>query len=155
MLAFGIWHGQPGQANNRSWIAELPPLPSLTEKVSSTADMIWVQLQDTIRLGKLAELLDLNSEELSSLNEKSEIHLYRSGSWIKLPSESVDQLLLISAVMRILSQQPAVLAPPPVVTTAVANRVIPSSPFWRVMGPARLSYAPSTPFSISTRRPPG
>ena len=71
MLAFGIWHGQPGQANNRSWIAELPPLPSLTEKVSFSGDMIWVQLQDTIRLGKLAELLDLNSEELSSLNEKS------------------------------------------------------------------------------------
>ena len=119
MLAFGIWHGQPGQANNRSWIAELPPLPSLTEKASFSGDMIWVQLQDTIRLGKLAELLDLNSEELSSLNEKSEIHLYRSGSWIKLPSESVDQLSLISAVDEdSLRNSPPVLAPPPVVTTA-------------------------------------
>ena len=118
MLALGIWHGQPGQANNRSWVAELPPLPSLTEEVS-TGDMIWVQLQDTIRLGSLAELLDLDGEQLSDLNEKSKTHLYRSGSWLKLPSASADQLTAISAVdEESLRTSPPVLVPPPVVTAA-------------------------------------
>ena len=69
MLAIGIWHGQPGQANNRSWITELPPLPSLTEKLSFRGGMIWVQLQDTIRLEKLAELLSLDPAITAALQE--------------------------------------------------------------------------------------
>ena len=146
MLALGIWHGQPGQANNRSWVAELPPLPSLTEEVS-TGDMIWVQLQDTIRLGSLAELLDLDGEQLSDLNEKSKTHLYRSGSWLKLPSASADQLTAISAVdEESLRTSPPVLVPLRSSPQPVTNRVIPSSLFWRGKVRARLSYAPLTPY---------
>ena len=118
MLVLGIWQGQPGQANNRAWIAELPPLPALTESLSSSDDMIWVQLQDKIRLGRLAELLDLSGDELSNLNEKSDTHLYLSGSWVKLPSISADQLALITAVdAESLRTSPPVLAPPPIVAT--------------------------------------
>ena len=76
MLTLGIWQGQPGQANNRPLIAELPPLPSLTEEEIASDKMIWVQLQERIGLGSLAELLGLQGEELSRLNEKSEAHLY-------------------------------------------------------------------------------
>ena len=98
MLTLGIWQGQPGQANNRPLIAELPPLPSLTEEEIASDKMIWVQLQERIGLGSLAELLGLQGEELSRLNEKSEAHLYLSGSWVKLPAEAVDELEFISAV---------------------------------------------------------
>ena len=65
MLTLGIWQGQPGQANNRPLIAELPPLPSLTEEEIASDKMIWVQLQERIGLGSLAELLGLQGEELS------------------------------------------------------------------------------------------
>ena len=119
MLALGIWHGQPGQANNRPLIADLPPLPSLTEEEISSDTKIWVQLQDQIGLGSLAELLGLQSDELSSLNEKSEAHLYRSGSWVKLPAEASDELEFISAVdAESLRTTPPVLTPPPVGNTA-------------------------------------
>ena len=40
MLTLGIWQGQPGQANNRPLIAELPPLPSLTEEEIASDKMI-------------------------------------------------------------------------------------------------------------------
>ena len=119
MLTLGIWQGQPGQANNRPLIAELPPLPSLTEEEIASDKMIWVQLQERIGLGSLAELLGLQGEELSRLNEKSEAHLYLSGSWVKLPAEAVDELEFISAVdAESRRTSPPVLAPPPVGNTA-------------------------------------
>ena len=122
VLALCIWQGQPGQANNRPLIAELPPLPSLTEDLISSDEMIWVQLEEKIVLGSLADLLDLNGDELSELNEKSETHLYRSGSWVKLPAASVDQLDIVSAIdAESLRSTPPVLAPPPIETTAAVQ----------------------------------
>ena len=75
MLTLGIWQGQPGQANNRPLFAELPPLPSLTEEEIASDKMIWVQLQERIGLGSLAELLGLQGEELSPVHADTAVGL--------------------------------------------------------------------------------
>ena len=109
----------PAVAENHPLVVDLPRLPGLTKEEIASDKMVWVQLQERISLASLAELLGLQDEELSRLNNKSKAHLFLSGAWVKLPDEAVDELEFISAIdAESLRTSPPVLAPLPVRYTA-------------------------------------
>ena len=75
LMAFCVWSGLPGHADNNVFnLAELPPLPVETSQLptpqplndrslptddTNASDSLWFQLTRTISLSRLAEALDL------------------------------------------------------------------------------------------------
>ena len=127
VLSLGLWSSLPGIADNATFdLAELPPLPPLSpnepaavvSKVESSSQ-IWFKVVRATSLRRFAELLKLDREVLSSLNNVPSSHVFEKESWLSLPDFARVVALTLSSLNHSSERQTLpMVAPPPVSATA-------------------------------------
>ena len=139
LMAFCVWSGLPGHADNNVFnLAELPPLPVETSQLptpqplndrslptddTNASDSLWFQLTRTISLTRLAEALDLAPEQLSELNGRETTHLFAAKSWAVVPESLGEKAESIIALDKKSRRDSAPLTtPPPVLEVASVQK---------------------------------
>ena len=139
LMAFCIWSGLPGHADNNVFnLADLPQLPVETSLFSThqplgerplpsddtnASNSLWFQLTRSISLSRLAEALDLSPEQLAELNGRETTHLFTSKSWAVVPESRGDKAELIFGLNKKSRRDSAPLTtPPPVLKVASVQK---------------------------------
>ena len=139
LMAFCVWSGLPGHADNNVFnLAELPPLPVETSQLptpqplsdrllptddTNASDSLWFQLTRSISLSRLAEALDLSPEQLAELNGRETTHLFIAKSWAVVPESSGDKAESIIGLNKKSRRDSApLITPPPVLEVASVQK---------------------------------
>ena len=139
LMAFCVWSGLPGHADNNVFnLAELPPLPVETSQLptpqplsdrllptddTNASDSLWFQLTRSISLSRLAEALDVSPEQLAELNGRETNHLFTAKSWAVVPESSGDKAESIIGLNKKSRRDSAPLTtPPPVLEVASVQK---------------------------------
>ena len=139
LMAFCVWSGLPGHADNNVFnLAELPPLPVETSQLptpqplsdrslptddTNASDSLWFQLTRSISLSRLAEALDLSPEQLAELNGRETTHLFTAKSWAVVPESRGDKAESIIGLNKKSRRDSApLITPPPVLEVASVQK---------------------------------
>ncbi|MDB4638542.1 peptidoglycan DD-metalloendopeptidase family protein [bacterium] len=139
LMAFCVWSGLPGHADNNVFnLAELPPLPVETSQLPTpqplndrslptddthASDSLWFQLTRTISLSRLAEALDLAPDQLAELNGRETTHLFAAKSWAVVPESLGEKAESIIGLDKKSRRDSAPLTtPPPVLEVASVQK---------------------------------
>ena len=127
VVTLGVWSSLPGIADNTTFnLAELPPLPALASSdvpspisKAEPTDPLWFNVVESTSLFRFADLLQLDTKVLATLNKVSASHVFEPGSWLSIPDSSRVVAVTLSSLDRSSERNTLpVSAPPPVSNVA-------------------------------------
>ena len=127
VLSVGLW-SLSGHADSRNFVlADLPPLPSLSEKVDLDDEQpdktVVFRLNRTTSLVQLAASLELDQELLAALNNREPEHIFAAESWFVIPFDSRSRAsMLVNVDAGSVRASAPIAPPPPVQATAALQR---------------------------------